>query len=784
MRKALFLTIFAVMVMSLMAGTAFAKVSIVKADNIDLCLKTWKMNTDRAFMQAAVPGRKMDVICAEWTKESEAYIGSLTREAVELAGDWPVKQGDVVMLKINTVISFTDFWKMWGYSPALSKDPIKMQSQTTDARVVRELCKMAHESGASRIIIGEASNAGHALAAMQGYGYNHMVDDLATEGINVELLDFDDPAACPTAWVKTLGLCNSEYGIPQVVAEEVDTLINVVQPKCHTVGGITCSLKLCTVGLMQAQVYGTFKLAAPHLKYAEWAVDINTIKKKGGTGSILVDYSVIDALTIGEAEQGAVGPDTFPVNLGLILAGPGALEPDVVMTAIMGFNPQNYGQFRLAEQYGLGTADLTKIQVVGRKISEVREKVNAPMHAWRWPSSAGSILAWDNAYDPPAFTGPAKAKVGIVKADNMDLALNSQKINPARTFMQACWPGRKGDIIRVEWNPPESIEYIGKLTREAIELAGNFPVKKGDVVYIKPNLVNSYVDMHEGQSMTSPEQQAHQTDARIVREICKMAWEAGAKKIIIGEGTRSGADSASLAHWGYYGLADELNAQGMKIVIEPVGEAPYTWAKTMGLCQAEYALPTSIVKEVDVLISVPQMKCHTVAGTSLSLKNTTIGLPTHKVYGTFKLALPHLKYAEMSTEINAIRKKNGKGTLLNDYVVVDALWAGEGDQGGAWGGPGSFPVPMGLIIAGSDPVATDCVTTAVMGFNPHNYGQYRMAAQYGLGCNDLSKIEVVGKSIKEVQEKLVAPMHTWRWPSEADQTLAWDEIWPLPAGVE
>jgi uncharacterized protein (DUF362 family) len=780
MRKALFVSILAVMAMSLMAGTALAKVSIVKADNIDLCLKTYKFNTDRTFMQACVPGHKMDVICAEWTKESEAYIGQLTREAVELAGDWPVKSGDVVLLKINAVISFTDFWKMWGYAPHASKDPVKIQCQTTDPRVVRELCKMAHESGASRIVIGEASNAGHALAGMQGYGYNHMVEDLATEGINVELLDFDDPAASPVVWVKTLGLCNEEYGIPKIAAEDADVLINVVQPKCHTVGGITSSLKLCTVGLMPAQVYGTFKLAAPHLKYAEWAVDINTIKKKGGSGTTLVDYSVIDALSVGEAEQGAVGPDTFPVNLGLILAGKGALEPDIVMTAIMGFNPQNYGQFRLAEQHGLGTADLCQIEVVGKKVSEVREKLNPPMHSWRWPSSSGSILAWDNAYDPPAYTGPAKAKVGIVKADNMDLALNSAKMNTDRTFMQACWPGRKGDIIRVEWNPPESIEYIGKLTREAIELAGNFPVKKGQVVYIKPNLVNSYVDMHECQAFTSPEQQAHQTDCRIVREICKIAWERGAKKIIIGEGTRSGADSASLAHWGYYALADELNAKGMKVVIEPVGEAPYTWAKTIGLCNAEYALPTSIVKEVDVLISVPQMKCHTVAGTSLSLKNTTIGLPTHKVYGTFKLALPHLKYAEMSTEINAIRKKSGKGTMMIDYVVVDALWAGEGDQGGAWGGPGSFPVPMGLIIAGSDPVATDCVTTAVMGFNPHNYGQYRMAAQYGLGTNDLSKIEVVGKSIKEVQEKLVAPMHTWRWPSEADQTLAWDEIWPLP----
>jgi|GEM_PF-574254 len=783
MRKALLITILAMMAVGLVASSALAKVAIVKADNIDLCLKTYKMNTDRTFMQACVPGRKMDVISAEWTKESEEYIGKLTREAVELAGDWPVKPGDVVLFKINTVISFTDFWKMWGYAPALSKDPIKLQCQTTDPRIVRELCKMAHEAGASRIIIGEASNAGHALAAMQGYGYNHMVESLAEEGIQVELLDFDDPVASPIVWVKSLGLCNEEYAIPRVVAEEADVLINVPQPKCHTVAGITCSLKLCTVGLMPAPVYGTFKLAAPHLKYAEWSTDINTLKKKGGTGTTLVDYTVIDALSVGEAEQGAVGPDTFPVNLGLIVAGPGALEPDVVMTAIMGFNPQNYGQFRMAEQYGLGTCDLRKIEVVGRKISEVREKLCPPMHAWRWPSSAGGILAWDNAYDPPEFTGPAKARVAIVKADNMDLALNTIKMNTDRTFMQACYPGRKMDIIRAEWTK-ESEEYIGKLTREAVELAGNWPVKKGDVVYIKPNLVNSYIDMHECQALTSPEQQAHVTDVRIVRELCKMAWESGAKKIIIGEGTRSGADSASLAHWGYYAIADELNAQGIKVVIEPIGEAPYTWVKTIGLCNAEYAIPTSVAKEVDVLISVPQMKCHTIAGVSLALKNTTIGLPTHKVYGTFKLALPHLKYAEMSTEINSIRKKGGKGTPMIDYVVVDALWAGEGDQGGAWGGPGAFPVPMGLIIAGSDPVATDCVTTAVMGFNPNNYGQFRMAAQYGLGCNDLSKIEVVGKSIKEVQEKLVPPMHTWRWPSEAGQNIAWDEIWPLPEGVE
>jgi uncharacterized protein (DUF362 family) len=783
MKKIFLVGIVAVMVISLMSGSALAKVAIVKAGNIDLCLNTYKMNTDRTFMQARTAGRNMDYITAEWTKESEEYIGKLVREAVELAGDFPVKSGDVVLIKPNTVISFIDFWKMWGYAPALSKDPLKLQAQTTDPRVVREICKMAHEAGASRIVIGEASNDGHALAAMQGFGYTRMVESLAKEGIEVELMDFDNPVMSPYVWVKTKGLCNEEYAIPKIVAEEADVLINVPNPKSHTVAGITCSLKLCTVGLMPAPVYGTFKLAAPHLKFSEWTTDINTIRKKGGQGSILVDYTIIDALVVGEAEQGAVGPDTFPVPMGLILAGPGALEPDVVMTAIMGFNPKNYGQFRMAAEHGLGTIDLRKIQVVGKKISEVREKIAAPMHAWRWPSEAGAITAWDNAYDPPAYTGPEKARVGIVKAGNMDLALNSIKMNTDRTFMQHPTKGHKKDIIRAEWTK-ESEAYIGKLTREAVEVAGNWPVKKGNVVYIKPNLVNSFVDMMEGQSMTSPEQQAHVTDVRIVRELCVMAWESGARKIIIGEGTRSGGDSASLAHWGYYHIADELKAQGINVVIQPIGESPYTWVKSKGLADPDYAIPTSVAKEVDVFISVPQMKCHTVAGTSLSLKNVSTGLPTHKVYGTYKLALPHLAFAEYTTDINLIRKKDGKGTRIIDYAVVDALWAGEGEQGGAWGGPGSFPVAMGLIIAGSDPLAVDSVSTVVMGFNPHNYGTYRMAGENGLGCNDLSKIKVVGKSIKEVQEKLVPPMHTWRWPSEAAKNLAWDEIWPLPEGVE
>ena len=104
---------------------------------------------------------------------------------------------------------------------------------------------------------------------MQGYGFMHMVDDLGSQGIRVEVIDFDDPGTTPHAWVKAKGYCNEEYAIPKIVAEEADVLINVAQPKMHTVAGITASLKLCTVGLMPAPVYGTFMASTILLRHRD-----------------------------------------------------------------------------------------------------------------------------------------------------------------------------------------------------------------------------------------------------------------------------------------------------------------------------------------------------------------------------------------------------------------------------------------------------------------------------------------------------------------------------------
>jgi len=85
---------------------------------------------------------------------------------------------------------------------------------------------------------------------------------------------------------------------------------------------------------------------------------------------------------------------------------------------------------------------------------------------------------------------------------------------------------------------------------------------------------------------------------------------------------------------------------------------------------------------------------------------------------------------------------------------------------GPWA-PGIAAVQPGVLIAGTNPVATDAVGLAVMGFDPMaDRGTYpfmtsdnmlRLAEDAGLGTRDLKRIEVVGTAIKDVMFEYATP---------------------------
>ncbi len=383
MRKALSSAVMVALLLVWGAGVLTAQaaekptVAVVKAAKHELVAESWKMNWERTISQGVNKTRNVDYLRAEWSKESEKAIEAMVRDAVELAGGWPVKQGDVVFIKPNLVTSMFFLW----YSGKLTEEDF--QGCFTDARIVRALAVMAKESGAKRIIVGEGPASGDGWAAFMQSGYVAMVEDLQKEGIKVELLDFTDE---PYTWVKSKGLANPEYAVPKVVTEAT-CIISVPALKTHSMAGVTLGLKNVAVGLLAGRVYGFFKYGAPHQKIPEWITDMCSIFK--------INYTVVDG--IGGMEGN--GPLTgTPINMDLIVAGADPVAVDSVCTAIMGFNPKNIVHIMMAAQNGLGVADLSQIAIEGEKIASVAKPFKVVPEENRWPSEYGGVKNWEERY--------------------------------------------------------------------------------------------------------------------------------------------------------------------------------------------------------------------------------------------------------------------------------------------------------------------------------------------------------------------------------------------------
>jgi uncharacterized protein (DUF362 family) len=188
-------------------------------------------------------------------------------------------------------------------------------------------------------------------------------------------------------------------------------------------------------------------------------------------------------------------------------------------------------------------------------------------------------------------------------------------------------------------------------------------------------------------------------------------------------------------------------------------------------------------EDTDVMISMAKLKNHVTAGVTLSMKNmfgltpnslygsqagdeeaTEGRMPLHNPIGHEKVRLPGLKEGITSTE-STWRVPRITADLCAarpvHLAIIDGITAMKGGEGPWCGGEGKlkFTAP-GLLIAGLNPVSTDAVGAAVMGYtNPRApkgikpFGEcdnhLLLADEAGTGTADLSKIDVRGLSIQK-----------------------------------
>jgi uncharacterized protein (DUF362 family) len=150
--------------------------------------------------------------------------------------------------------------------------------------------------------------------------------------------------------------------------------------------------------------------------------------------------------------------------------------------------------------------------------------------------------------------------------------------------------------------------------------------------------------------------------------------------------------------------------------------------------------------ETDLLCSVPMMKTHALAGVTLGMKNLVGTLPGtiyQSVRGRMHDAAARVEPSGTAAAIVDIVRANKLG-----LVVIDASTAMEGN------GPSDGTLlPMETIVAGANPLATDMVAAALMGFDVAEIPTFTWARKAGLRPERLDEIEIRGASVVSATRK-------------------------------
>ena len=296
------------------------------------------------------------------------------------------------------------------------------------------------------------------------------------------------------------------------------------------------------------------------------------------------------------------------------------------------------------------------------------------------------------------------------------------------------------DILRVEM--ARMLDNLGGLGEV---------IKPGARVGIKPNLTaGSWIDG----VIPAPATEMYTTHPAVVQVLAELLIDAGASKIFIMEGMY---DQVTYQRWGY---ADAAAAVGAEL-IDLNDPAPYSSFVEFPVGPDFDIYPSfnmnALLNELDLFVSVAKLKCHTSSGVTLAIKNL-FGIAPMQLY---RLKETHTNRSAFHGDANYETRVPRVILDLNrarpiDLAVIDGIMTVEA-AAGPWD-DGAAQVKPGVLAAGFDPVATDAVSTAIIGFDPNEKSlsepfiycdnHLALAAEAGLGTNNLAEIGVRGPEIE------------------------------------
>ena len=162
------------------------------------------------------------------------------------------------------------------------------------------------------------------------------------------------------------------------------------------------------------------------------------------------------------------------------------------------------------------------------------------------------------------------------------------------------------------------------------------------------------------------------------------------------------------------------------------------------------------------IVHLPTMKTHVFTTMTGAMKNAFGGLLHRKRHWT------HSVIHETLVDLLAIQQEIHSGI----FAVMDGTFAGDG--------PGPRAMRWHVkdrILASADQVAIDAVAAKMMGFDPMSIKFIRLAHEQGLGCGDVSKIEVAGEDISQVNWRFSGIENTFA--SRGQKLIYWGPLKPM-----
>ncbi|MCX8044190.1 MAG: DUF362 domain-containing protein [Desulfobacterota bacterium] len=247
-------------------------------------------------------------------------------------------------------------------------------------------------------------------------------------------------------------------------------------------------------------------------------------------------------------------------------------------------------------------------------------------------------------------------------------------------------------------------------------------ILSGRSVLIKPNLV-------EPEPWTS----GQTTNPALVEALVQWCRAQGASRIAIGEGPSYFQPASDLeACFTKTGIADVARRQHIEWILFDK-DSYRTFSHHSPNTPSQFSVSEHAFRW-DHIINVPVPKPHYLTTVSIAMKN---------LKGFIKREHKPLFHHAGKLGIH------GSVTDLN-LLVRPSLNIVDGTAG--------IHNNKQFLLAGTDIVAVDAVTAALMGFNPQEIGTIRLGAAAGLGQMDLTAITIIGSHITELRINIEQPL--------------------------